>query len=348
MLTIRILHKMNKIRKYINNSNISRFRFIFQILAFILLIYGGYLSIYIGQSTPTFACPYGPGSPGTCYVISIQHQLHSTWASLLSFRGIAFLTGLLSFVLLFIIFNKAWCGYMCPLGTIQDWITKLRVSFGIRYSRYDNLSFKRLKTIKYIVLFLLIIIPLGMSNSIFGLPHISHDMSAPFCQVCPGRVVTPLLSGDTSQLVIDFTNPTTMIMSSLGIIVLALFFIGSFFKKRFFCFFCPMSALHFLFSKIAFLRLNKIGENCTKCGNCYRVCDVGIKEIAEDIDHKYMVKDDCMLCLKCIEACPENDCLEVAFIKMPLFTSTEEGFFKRSFHKEKDMEQPKKDKKKDE
>ena len=113
---------MNKIKKFIDNSNISRFRFVFQILAFIFLIYGGYLSLYIGQNIPTFSCPYNPASPGTCYLISAQHQLHASFASLFSFRGIAFVTGLFGFVLLFIVFNKAWCGYTCPLGTIQDWI----------------------------------------------------------------------------------------------------------------------------------------------------------------------------------------------------------------------------------
>lgn len=331
---------MNKLQKHINNSNISKFRLVFQILAFLLLIYGGYLSIDLGTSIPTFACPYNQECPGTCYLISAQHQVHNTWASLFGFRGKALLAGLLSFVLLFLILNKAWCGYICPLGTIQDWITKLRNRIGVSFSRYDDLSFRRLKTIKYVLLVLLLIIPLGMSNSIFGLPLLSHDLSAPFCQICPGRIITPLFVGDASQLFVDFTNATTMFMSSLGIIVLALFIVGSIFKKRFFCFFCPMSALHFLFSKIALLRLNKNGENCTKCGNCYRVCDVGIKAIAEDIDHSYIVKDDCMMCLKCIEACPENDCLKASFLTLPVFESTEEGFFSRNLHLDHEMQKP--------
>ena len=125
-----------------------------------------------------------------------------------------------------------------------------------------------------------------MSNSFFGLSEISHDMSAPFCQICPGRTVLPLFSGDTSQLFIDFTSTTTIVMSSLGILFMALFFVGSFFKKRFFCFFCPMSALQYLFSKIGVLRLVKDGSKCTKCGNCSRVCDVGITAIADDITSK--------------------------------------------------------------
>ncbi len=323
-----------------NLGNLSRFRLVFQVLAFLLLIYGGYLSIHIGTSIPAFACPYNQECPGTCYLISAQHQLHNTWSDLFGYRGKAFLIGFFTFIGFFLLINKAWCGYVCPLGTLQDWITKLRSWLGVSFSRYVELSFKRLKTIKYILLFLLVIIPLGMSNSLFGLPLFSHDLGAPFCQICPGRVITPLFIGDTSQLVLDFTNPTTLVMSTLGILVLALFFVGSFFKKRFFCFFCPMSALHSLFSSIAFLRLNKKAENCTRCGNCYRVCDVGIKAIADDLEHKYIVKDDCMMCLKCVEACPENDCLKATFLSLPVFASTEEGFFKRNLHLDKEMQRP--------
>jgi len=325
------MKKIN-VKQYINNSNVTRFRTIIQILAFILFVYGGYFFINIGQSIPAFACPYNPGSAGTCYIISIQHNLHATWGQLFSYRGLGFVTGLGTFVLLFIIFNKAWCGFVCPLGTIQDWITKIRKLTRIRFTRFDDLSFKRLKKVKYVFLVLLLLIPLGMSNSFFGLPEVSHDMSAPFCQVCPGRTILPLFSGDTSEIFIDFTSKTTIIMSSLGILFMALFFVGSFFKKRFFCFFCPMSALQYLFSRIGVLRLTKDGSKCTRCGNCSRVCDIGITEIADDILSKNIVKDDCMMCFKCVEACPEEDALSVKVFNFDIFTATEKGFFKRYGH----------------
>ena len=318
-----------KFKKYIDNSNVSRFRWIFQILAFLLLVYGGYLSITISERIPTFACPYGDGSSATCYLIAMQHQLHIEISSLFTFRGLGLLTGLLTFLVFFIVFNKAWCGYVCPLGTIQDWITKLREKLGFPFTRFNEMSFKKLKKIKYILLILLMVIPFGISNSYFGLPRFSEDMAAPFCQVCPGRTVMPLFTGDTAQIYIDTTNGTTVFMTTLAMMVFALFFIGSFLKKRFFCFFCPMSALQYLFSKIGLLRLTKVGDKCTRCGNCSRVCDVGITEIAEDIKSKNIVKDDCMMCFKCVEACPENDCLKVSFLGLPVFNSTTEGFFKR-------------------
>ncbi|MFC1733556.1 4Fe-4S binding protein [candidate division KSB1 bacterium] len=320
---------MNKLSRMVNNSNVSRFRSIVQILFFILIMYGGYLAIEIDKVVPVFSCPYNKATVGTCYLISMQHQLHTTFLGLFSWMGLTFLTGLFTFILFFVVINKSWCGYICPLGTIQDWITKIRSAFGIRYSRYDKKSFKSLKWIKYLFLVLLIFIPLGMSNSLFGLPKFSHDIGAPFCQVCPGRTVLPLFNGDTSQIFISFSSITSIIMSSLGMILTGLFLVGSFYKKRFFCFLCPMSGLQYLFSRLGLLRLNKAGTLCTKCENCSRVCDIGIEAIAADLDHKFIVKDDCMMCFKCVEVCPEDECLKVRFIGLTIFKSTNEGFFKR-------------------
>ena len=320
---------MKKISRFINLSNISRFRLIVQIIAFIILVYGGSQAISIGQNVPAFACPYNLNSGGTCYLISIQHQFHLPWKEFAGFRGLAIITGLLSFLLLFVLVNKAWCGFICPLGLIQDLITKLRGLFNIRYSRYSQKTFKYLKSIKYVLLVLMILLPFGISNPIPGIGKVPEDLSAPFCQLCPARTVIPTFNADLSNYFIDFSNRTTMIMSILAMIITGIFFAGSFFKKRFFCFFCPMSALQHLFSRIGFLRLVKDGAKCTKCGNCSRVCDMGISAIAEDVTSHFIVKDDCMMCFKCLESCPENDCLKVNYLGLKILTSTNEGFVKR-------------------
>ncbi|MDH5716195.1 MAG: 4Fe-4S binding protein [Spirochaetia bacterium] len=320
---------MNKFKKYINNVNISRFRFWFQIFAFIIMVYGGFLSIDIGENLPTFSCPYIDKGGGTCFLMGLQHRFTLPIDQLISFRGLAVLTSVLFFVSWFIFFNKAWCGYICPLGTLQDWFTKLRQKIGIRYSNYSEAKFKKLKKIKYILLGLLILIPIFMANSIPFIGKLSHDWAVPFCMICPGRTVLPLFQGDASQLVIDYGSKTKMIFTVLGMAITGMFFAGAFFKKRFFCFFCPMSALQFIFKKLGFLRLIKDGTKCTKCGDCYRACDMGIREIADDIESKDIIKDDCMMCFKCVAACPEEKCLKVNFLGKTIYEATEEGFYKR-------------------
>ncbi|MBC8318227.1 MAG: 4Fe-4S binding protein [Desulfobulbaceae bacterium] len=320
---------MNRIKRALYNSSVSRFRFHIQWLAFVLLVYGGYLAINIGDQLPTFACVFTDYRGGSCYLMGFQHQMALPFDRLFSGRGIGVLTGLMTFFLFFILLNKAWCGFVCPLGTIQDWLSGLRKKMSVRYSTYSRSSFRKIGKIKYIFLTLLILIPMAINNSLFGLPKLNHDFAVPFCMICPGRTLLPIFQGDFSQLAIDFSSKTKMILTALGMAITGMFLAGSLYKKRFICLFCPMSAFHYIFAKAALLRINKDGSKCTRCGNCYRVCDVGIHDIADDLDNKNILKDDCMMCFKCVEMCPENDCLEVKFLGLPVYKATEEGFFTR-------------------
>jgi polyferredoxin len=243
---------------------------------------------------------------------------------LLGGAGIAVITGFLTFLFWFIFLNKAWCGYVCPFGTFQDWLTMLRKNMGIRFSTYTQNQFEKLSKIKYILLSIVILVPLLMGVGVFG-----KEWSAAFCQICPARIISPMFSGDFTQWTIDFSTKTAMVLTAIGMIFAGLFLIGSFVKKRFFCFFCPMSALHYIFSKFSIVSLQKDGSKCTRCGDCYAVCDMQIKDIADDVTSTNILRDDCILCLKCVAACPEDDALHFDILKFKTFSSTKQGFEKR-------------------
>ncbi len=315
---------LNRLKKTVNNINLIRFRNIIQVLTFVLFIYGGYFAIDFGSKLPIFACPYNDTTAGACYLIPLQHQLSMPTQVLLGGASIAVISGILVFLFWFIFLNKAWCGYVCPFGTLQDWMTKLRKSIGIRYSSYSQNQFEKLSKIKYIFLFIVLVFPLLMGVGLMG-----SEWSAAFCKICPARIITPMFSGDFSQWVIDFSSKTAILLTSLGIFFAGLFFVGSFIKKRFFCFFCPMSALHYIFSKISIVQFRKDGSKCTRCGDCYTVCDMQIKDIADNVTDINILRDDCILCLKCVAACPEDDVLHFDILNIKAFTSTKEGFEKR-------------------
>jgi polyferredoxin len=315
---------MKKIRRFLDNGDLRRFRTVIQLATFILLIYGAYFSIHLGNEMPVLSCGYDRENGGMCYLLPLQHQLGRPPAMLLSMASIGILIGFVTFLLWFIVFNKAWCGFVCPLGTMQDWLTSLRKRFGIRYSTYNQEQFNALKSIKYVLLVLLLLLPVAL-----GAGWIGPEWRAAFCEICPGRMITPLFVGDVSQWTIDFSSKTSMILTALGMIITGMFIAGSFVKKRFFCFFCPMGALQYTFSKFAIIRLKKDGGKCTKCGDCYTVCDMQIKDIADDVEDKNILRDDCILCMKCIAACPEEGCLEAKMAGFTIFQSTKEGFAKR-------------------
>ncbi|MDD5359312.1 MAG: 4Fe-4S binding protein [Sulfurovaceae bacterium] len=314
----------NKIRNFINNGDLRKVRFWIQLVSFVLFVYGGYLAINFGSSFPIFTCPYNQDVSATCYLISLQHQLALPSKILFSPAFIPIFIGLLTFLAWFIVLNKAWCGYMCPFGTLQDWITSLRKKIGIRFSVYTRHHFEQLSKIKYVFLTIVLLFPI-----LIGAGVISNNWSATFCQMCPARVISPMFTGDFSQWSIDFSSKTNMILTALGISFASLFFIGSFVKKRFFCFFCPMSALHYIFANTSIVKFKKNGSKCTRCGDCYTVCDMQIKDIADDVISTNILRDDCILCLKCVAACPEDDALHFDIFNIKIFSSTREGFEKR-------------------
>ena len=332
-LLLKKINMFKRIKKIVNNVNLYRFRFIIQLLTFILFVYGGYFAVNLGSSLPIFSCPYNEQSGATCYLIPLQHQLAMPTQILLGGAGISVIIGLLTFIFWFIFLNKAWCGYVCPFGTLQDWITKIRQFSGIRFSTYTQNQFEKLSKVKYIFLAIVVLFPLLMGVGLLG-----SDWSASFCKICPARIISPMFSGDFSQWIIDFSSITAMILTSIGMIFAGLFIVGSFVKKRFFCFFCPMSALHYIFSEISIVQLKKDGSKCTKCGDCYAVCDMQIKDIADNVIDKNILRDDCILCLKCIAACPEDNALHFDIFNYKAFSSTKEGFEKRmGIEKPKDI-----------
>ncbi len=315
---------MSKIKKVINYMDLRKVRFWVQIFFFVFFIYGGYLAIDLGNEMPIFSCGYNRENGGGCYFLGLQHQLARPWDRLFSMASIGVLTGFLTFLVWFIIFNKAWCGFACPLGTLQDWITSLRKMLKIPYSSYTLEQYNFLKKIKYIFLFIVIVFPL-----LLGLGLLNSEWRGAFCDMCPGRLIVPLFNLDFSQWYIDFSSKTTLFLTAFGMSFTALFFVGSFIKKRFFCFFCPMSAMHYIFSDWAVLKLKKDGNKCTKCGDCYNVCDMQIKDIADDVKSKNILRDDCILCMKCVAACPEDDALSVDILNLKVFSATKGGFSKR-------------------
>lgn len=316
---------MKRLKAAIDGMNFNRFRFWMQAYCFLFVIYGGFAGIDLGNSMPMLSCGYNSdGRIGMCFLMPIQYTLSWPWEKLFSAAGMVIVTGFLGFMAWFIALNKGWCGFICPLGTLQDWITALRKRLGIRYSRYSLAQFKQLSRIKYVLLASGILIPLGVGAGWFH-----SDLKLPFCSICPGKMIIPLLTGKSQYFTVDFSTPAAMVMSTIGMLTTGLFFVGSFVKKRFWCFFCPMSALHYLILKPALLKLKKDGSKCTRCGDCYRVCDMEIKEIADDVTRKDIMMDDCTLCLKCVAACPEDGALKACFAGKTIFESTEAGFVKR-------------------
>ncbi|MHC4269281.1 MAG: 4Fe-4S binding protein [Planctomycetota bacterium] len=312
---------------------ISKLRLTIQVSSFLLLVYGGFCAVSLGNYLPTFACPFVGSRGGGCFLMPLQRMLELPFGNYPGYWGFKFGVAFLTFFFLFILFNKSWCGWVCPLGFVQDLLTMLRKSLNIRGASFSWNLRDRLKIVKYGFLGLLVLIPIGIGNSFCGgRCQIHPDLHYPFCQICPAKPLMPMFSGNFSHIGINFSNSVTVIMTSLSMIILGIFLVGSFFKERFFCSYCPMSALMSLFDRFGFMGLRKKASKCTSCGICARVCPMEIREVYLEEERYNVLTQDCMLCMKCVEHCPEDGALKVTYARKSIFTSSRMGVFNRQGH----------------
>ncbi len=289
-------------------------------ISFLILTYGGRFGLRLGHFLPCFACPYVGSCSGHCYLMALQGSIWGAqipWAHLISVRGLRALGMFAGFSFLVIIFSKTWCGWICPFGTLQDWISWVRRKLAVREAEFSESFRNALKPVKYILLVLLIIIPMFIANA-----GLHPDFKLPFCQLCPAKPLMPVFEGNFQHFAIDTTNTITFVMSALSMLLTAGFLVGMMFKDRFFCIFCPLLALISLFDRFGLLQLKKNIRSCTGCAHCEQICPMDISDVHREEQKEPVISQDCTLCLKCAEHCPEDKTLSLEFMKKPLFSSS--------------------------
>ena len=240
--------------------------------------------IYVGRAktvcVPGFNCYSCPGAIGACPLGSIQNALAAAghqagWYVL----GIILLYG--------VILGRTICGWLCPLGLIQELLHKIPTP-KIRKSRITRV----LSWLKYILLAVFAAaIPLW-----YGL---RHNMPLPgFCKyICPagtfegaiGLLANPVNSEKFSMLGILFTRKF-IIMLLIGLLCV--------FCYRTFCrFICPLGAIYGLFNSFNVIGVKVDSSRCSGCGSCVCSCGMDVRHVG---DH------ECINCGRCMEVCTRN------------------------------------------
>jgi len=304
---------------------VSSLRWIILIISFVTLTFGGFIGIYLGDFLPTFSCNFiGQGNAGVCFLYPLQSALES--GELQRYKSIVIT--FLFFSILIVILGRIWCGWICPMGFIQDVLDLLRRKLRMDYIRFPRRLRKQLTSIKWIFLFITLLVPLWVAFP-FLAPNVAREMITPFCDWCPARYIMPLVAGDPIRMGIDFKNSTALTMSVTGAVFSALTIFGAFMKRRFFCAYCPMVLLISFYRKITLMRLKKDAGRCTRCGICYNVCPMEVEQVYMEREKEDIASAECIMCLRCVEFCPENDALKVFFMGKAFYKSSRNGFIRR-------------------
>ncbi|MDR2460426.1 MAG: 4Fe-4S binding protein [Deltaproteobacteria bacterium] len=298
------------------------YRLIVQHLSFIILIYGGRFGVQLGPAVPCFACPYVNGCGGQCYLMGLQGYIGFgiSLADFWGFEGLRALFYLAVFIILVVLLGKIWCGWICPFGLFQDWLTYLRRKLGFSSLKIEPETLHKLGYVKYILLGWLILGPI-----LVDLKVLHPDFYLPFCQMfCPAKPILPVFGGEFRHFALDTTNLVTRIVTTSSLLVTGGFLAAMFARPRFFCTFCPLLAMIHFLEPLTLLKLKKEPLLCHGCGTCQRVCNMDVEEVCLEKEKKDVQVVDCINCGDCIASCSAKGALGFSFAGKTLVSSSRE------------------------
>jgi ferredoxin len=241
-------------------------------------IYQGSTKSLCAPGLNCYACPFARTS---CPIGSLQHfvVIRQFPYYILGYIG-----------LVGIAFGRAFCGWLCPFGLLQELIKKITY-FRLKIEKSWGI-------LKYVILLVMI-------------PVVYFTYEPWFCKLCPAGTIEGTFPIMLSP---QWTELSKLISFRFFIkLVIAIVFIFLFVViRRPFCrYMCPLGAMWGLFNKISFVRMKVDNSRCVKCNLCQEVCPMDIK-IYEDPNHF-----DCIRCLKCVYVCPQK-IIEVEVGGVPL------------------------------
>jgi ferredoxin-type protein NapH len=185
--------------------------------------------------------------------------------------------GTVTIVLLYLLFGRAFCGWVCPYGLISELGEKLN---SVLVSKKIIRPHTQVK-------------------------HINYAFWAVFLLICLG----------TGHLAFELINPVGILSRLLiygvflaAFVVLMIFAIELLYARRFWCrSICPVGATYGLLNRFSMIKVAYRG-GCDKCGSCKTVCYAPhLLEVTnatlEEGKEKAVLGTDCIMCGRCVDVC---------------------------------------------
>jgi len=205
-------------------------------------------------------------------------------------------------ILITLVFGRAFCGWMCPMGAMHQgigWLARPRK----KRARMLSNRVRSVQKIKYVVLAVM----LGMAAAGSVQIGLLDPIASTWRGISVAFVPAVTNQGDlvAYQGARHFQFGALIALVFFGALALNLVF------NRFYCrVLCPLGALLGVFSKLSLFRITKDPERCTDCGACGADC-----QGAADPQGTVRVTE-CMVCLNCTTVCPQ-DSIKYAFLPDP-------------------------------
>lgn len=193
----------------------------------------------------------------------------------------------ISFMLMSLLLKKAFCSWLCPVGTFSEFLWKLgRRVYGrnLRLPRWIDVA---LRGLKYLLLGLFVAVIGAMSAA-----ALDDFMATPYGLVADVKMLNFFRDiGITAAVVI-------------GLLALLSTLIQNFWCR----YLCPYGALMGLASLFSPVKIRRDQEACVDCGKCAKACPAGIA-----VDKLVQIRTvECTACMECVAVCSAQNALQLA------------------------------------
>lgn len=183
-----------------------------------------------------------------------------------------------------VLLGPVFCGWVCPLGSIQEWFGKIgsRI-FAKKYNHFVPIKIDRiLRYLRIIILILVVYMTIQSAQLLFQ-------------NIDPYFALFNFWTGE---------------VATTAIIVLLITLVGSLFIERPWCkYLCPYGAFLGFFNKIRIFKIRRNSKTCINCHKCDESCPMNL-EIEKN---EKVTSLQCISCLKCTsnQTCPVENTVEL-------------------------------------
>ena len=240
--------------------------------------------------------------------------------------GVVASTGFIVVLVLTALTGRTYCSFLCPLGILQDGISRIGGLFKRRFRKY---GYKKPYTIlRYFILVMTAgILALGGvyvltildPYSTFG--RFITYFAQPVALLINNLLASVLGKFDIYSIYRVDIKPYEIAAYIVPVAFLFLVGILSFRYGRLYCnTVCPVGTLLGLLSKVSLFRIRFEEASCTRCGRCAMSC----KSSCIDFLNKQVDLSRCVNCFNCIDSCKENG-LSYGLVRLKQKSQSDDG-----------------------
>jgi polyferredoxin len=199
---------------------------------------------------------------------------------------------LVAFLAIAFLARKAFCSWLCPVGTISESLWRAGRKIFRRNFALPRWLDVPLRGLKYVLLGFFV-----SAVAIMPAAGIREFMHTPFGIVADVKMLN----------FFRFIGET-------GLIVIGVLVFGSLFVKNLWCrYLCPYGGLLGLVSLLSPVGIRREEQRCIDCGKCAKACPSALP-----VDRQLTVHSaECTGCLECVAVCPAEGALDMSIARMP-------------------------------